>query len=536
VLARFGLADWLKGLNYAWIQDRLRSADGQAISGLKPEERLRLAFSELGTTFIKLGQMLSTRADLVGAAVADELAKLQTNAPADPIEQVCATIQAELGRPPQEIFTDFDPEPMASASIAQVHAARLPSGEEVVVKVQHVGIGKNILSDLEILAALAELAQKHSAPLRLLRPVDLVRQFRRTLLRELDFTRERQNLEEFARHFADDDTVYFPAPFRSYSTQRVLTMERLTGISVSEPEALASCGADLNEFARRGATMYLEMIFRDSFYHADPHPGNLMLLSAETIGVIDCGMVGRLDEELRQGIEELLVAVSERDAGRLTEVVLRLSDAPPNCPREQVRADLNELLTDYVGQPLEDFKVGEVLARLVEIVRRYQMALPPELAQLLRTLVLLEGTSRLLDPDFSLAEVLRPYYFKMMRRRFAPQRILAHLRRSVRDWERFLEVLPLNLGDVLDRLRSGKFEIRLDHRHLEPSINRLVMGLLTASLFLGSTLLWSLKAPPVLGGVSVFGAAGYLLAMWWGWRLFRAIHRSGDIDSSDDKR
>lgn len=535
VLVRYNLAEWLKGVNYSWIQERLQSADGQPISVLKHEERVRLALAELGPTFIKLGQMLSTRADLVGAAMAEELAKLQTDAPADAPEKIGATIETELGRPPQEIFAQFDPEPLASGSIAQVHAARLPGGEEVVVKIQHAGIMEKVLADLEILSALAELAEKHSASLRLLRPVETVRQFRRTLLRELDFTRERQNLEEFARHFAADGAVHFPSAFRRYSGRRVLTMERLTGIPGTDPEGLARSGADLNEIARRGATMYLEMIFRDSFYHADPHPGNLMLLPDERIGVIDCGMAGRLDEELREGIEELLIAASENDASQLTEVVLRLGDAPPDCPRERLRADLNDLLGDYVRQPLEDLEVGEALTSLVEIIRRYHIALPPELALLLRTLMLLEGTSRRFDRNFSLAEVIHPYYFNIVRRRFAPQKLLARLRRSAANWDRFLDSLPRNLGDVLERFRSGTFDIHLHHRHLEPTINRLVMGLLTASLFLGSSLLWSLKAPPVLGGVSVFGAIGYLLAVWWGWRLFRAIRRSGNIDSSGRK-
>lgn len=534
VLVRYGLADWLKGLHYSWIQERLRSADGQAIHDLKPEVRVRMALSELGATFIKLGQMLSTRPDLVGAAAAEELAKLQTAAPADPFEQIAAIIEAELGRPPQALFARFDTVPLASASIAQVHTAQLPSGEEVVVKVQHAGIAENIRSDLEILWALAELAEKHSAPLRLLRPAATYRQFRRMLLRELDFTRERQHLEEFARHFAEDETVHFPAAFRAFSSRRVLTMERLDGVSVSDAEGLDRCGADLNEFARRGAAMYLEMIFRDSFYHADPHPGNLLLLPGAVLGVIDCGMVGRMDEDLRQNVEELLLAASEHDAGQLTEVVLRLADAPAQCPRQQLRGDLHDFLADYVGRPIEDLDVSEALVNLVEIIRRYHIALPPELALLLRTLILLEGTSRRLDREFSLAEVIRPYYFKMVQRRFAPGKLLVRLRHAARDWDQFLDALPRNLGDVLERFRRGNFDIHLDHRHLDSTINRLVMGLLTASLFLGSSFLWSLKAPPVIGGVSVVGAAGYILAIWWGWRLFRAVRRSGDIDSSND--
>ena len=278
--------------------------------------------------------------------------------------------------------------------------------------------------------------------------------------------------------------------------------------------------------------MYLEMIFRDSFYHADPHPGNLMLLPNAVIGVIDCGMVGRLDEKVREGLEDLLVAASERNAEDLVEVILRVGEAPLDCPRDDLRADLNDFLADYVGQPLEDLNASQALIALIEIIRRYHITLPSELALLLRTLVLLEGTSRRLDAHFSLAEVIRPYYFKMVRRRFAPRKLAVRLRRSLRGWERLLEVFPRDFGDVLERLRSGTFDIHLDHRHLEPSINRLVIGLLTASLFLGSSLLWAMKAPPVLGGISLFGCAGYLLAVWRGWRLFRAIHRSGDIESS----
>lgn len=535
VLARYRLADWLKGLHYSWIQDRLQSLDGQQITDLKHEERVRLALTELGTTFIKLGQMMSTRADLVGPEMAAELAKLQSHTPADASAAVRASVEAELGRPPEELFARFDAEPFASASIAQVHGARLPSGEEVVVKIQHAGIEEKIQADLEIMGGLAELAEKHLTPLRPLQPVATVRQFRRTLLRELDFTYERQNLEEFARHFADDDDVRFPKPFRRFSSRRLLTMERFEGLSGTDPAALARSGADLNEFARRGATMYLDMIFRDSFYHADPHPGNLMLLNDGAVGVLDCGMVGRLDEGFREELESLLVAASERDSGQVTEIVLRLGSAPPDCPRDQLRADLDDFLADFVGQPLEDLNLGPALNRLTGIIRSYQIVLPPGMALLLRTLVELEGTSRQLDRTFSLAAVLQPYYFKLVRRRLAPQKLLLRLRRSLRDWEHLLDSLPRDLADVLARLRVGTFDIHLEHRRLEPAVNRLVMGLLTGALFLGSSLLWSTKAPPVVWGVSVFGAAGYVLALWWGWRLFRSIRKSGDIDSRGKK-
>ena len=531
VLAKYGLADWVKGLNFSWIQERIKSVDGQHIADLKIEERVRLAFTELGTTFIKLGQMLSTRPDLVGPEMAKELAHLQTDTPADPPDTVRATIEAEFGKPPSKLFAHFKEAPLASASIAQVHLARLHSGEHVVVKVQHAGIADKIMPDLDILAGLAELAEKHSSEMRRYQPMAIVRQFRRTLLRELDFTSERRNLQEFAKHFAQDDTVHFPRAYEEFSTRRVLTMERLEGILGTDSAALAASGADLNEFAHRGANMYLQMIFRDAFYHADPHPGNLMLLPNGVVGVLDCGMVGRLDEELAEGLEDMLMAVVNHNSADLGESILRLGSAPPATPRDELRADLTDFVADYVGQSIQDMDLSGALNSLFEIIRRYNITLPPPLSLLLRTLVELEGTAQRLSPDFSLAEVFRPFYTTMVRRRLSVRRIIGRLQHAYRDWERLVESLPRDLGDVVRRVREGTFSVHLDHRHIDPVVNRLVLGVMTAAMFVGSSLLWSMKAPPTISGVSVFGAAGYLIAAYFAWRLLRAIKKSGDIDS-----
>jgi ubiquinone biosynthesis protein len=532
VLAKYGLADWVKGLNFSWIQDRIQSVDGQHIPDLKIEERVRLAFIELGTTFIKLGQMLSTRPDLVGPEMAEELARLQIADPADPPETVRATIEAEFGKPLSKVFTHFKETPIASASIAQVHSAQLHSGEHVVVKIQHAGIVDKIMPDLDILADLAELAEKHSPQIRLYQPVALVRQFRRTLLRELDFTMERRNLEQFETNFAGDDTVHFPCAYAECSTRRVLTMERLEGILGTDAKALAASGADLNEFAHRGVNMYLQMIFRDAFYHADPHPGNLMLLPGGVVGVIDCGMVGRLDEELTEGLDDMLVAVVNRNSEDLAEVLLHLGSAPPATPRDQLRADLTDFVADYVGQSIHDINVSAALNSLFEIVRRYNITLPPPLSLLLRTLVELEGTAQRLSPEFSFAEVCRPYYTRMVSRRLSVRRILGRLQRAYRDWERLAQSLPRDLNDILQGVREGTFSVHLNLRHIDPVINRLVLGVMTAALFVGSCLLWSMKAPPLIRGVSVFGSAGYLMAAYFAWRLLRAIKKSGDINSN----
>jgi ubiquinone biosynthesis protein len=533
VLAKYGLADWVKGLNFAWVQERIKSVDGQPIPNLTVGERVRLALTELGTTFIKLGQMLSTRPDLVGPEVAQELSHLQTAAPADPTDSVRATIEAEFGQPLSEVFAQFDDAPLASASIAQVHLAWLHSGEQVVVKVQHAGIADKIMPDLDILAGLAEWAEKHAPQLRPYQPVAVVRQLQRTLLRELDFTAERRNLEEFAAHFAEDDTVHFPRVYAERSTRRVLTMERLDGILGTDAEALAASGVDLDEFARRGATMYLQMIFRDAFYHADPHPGNLMLLPGGVVGVLDCGMTGRLDEELAEGLDELLMAIMNRNAADLGDIILRLSFAPTATPRDELRADLTDFVADYVGQSIQDMDLGGALSSLFEIIRRYEITLPPGLSLLLRTLVELEGTAQRLSPAFSLAEVFEPFYDTMVSRRLSVRGILGRVQHAFRDWERLAQTLPRDLGDALKRVRDGTFSIHLELRRIDPVVNRLVLGVMTAALLVSSALLWSMKAPPTINGVSVFGAAGYLMAVYLGWRLLRAIKQSGDIHSKN---
>lgn len=534
VLGKYGLANLFGGFQYTWLQDRFKSADGQSLTvDVTTAARVRMALAELGTTFIKLGQMLSTRADLLGPELTEELAQLQCSVPADSAAVARATIERELGRPIENLFTRFDDEPMAAASIAQVHAAILPTGRSVVVKVRRAGVAEQAATDLEIVQALAELLEKHSPALRSYQPVALVRQFRRTLLREMDFTYERRYLEEFGRNFVDDPTVCIPEVFGDWCSHQVVTMERLEGIRGTDIDLLRQSGEDLSEFARRGANMYLEMIFRDGFYHADPHPGNLLLLSGTVVGVIDCGMVGRIDDDLRDEVEALLMGLVENDSGVVAEQVLRLGAVPATCSYEKLRADLQDFMADYVGHPLKEIHVGTALGSLVEIIRRHHIVLPPALALLLKTLIVLEGTSRRLSPDVSLTELMQPYGSRLMLRRFSPGRVARRAKRAYRSWDRLLSALPRDLADLLSRFRDGTLTVHLDHRHLDPIINRLVLGVLTAAIFLGSSELWSREAKPLIYGVSVFGALGYVLSLFLGWRLLRAIRKSGNIQSKD---
>ena len=279
--------------------------------------------------------------------------------------------------------------------------------------------------------------------------------------------------------------------------------------------------------------MYLQMIFRDAFYHADPHPGNVMLLPGSVVGMLDCGMTGRLDEELTEDLDEMLTAVVNRKAVDLTNVLLRVGSAPPATPRKQLCADLNDFTTDLVSQSVHDMDLGGALMALFAIIQSYHITLPPALTLLLRTIVELEGTAQRFIPEFSLAEVFRPFHDTLVRQRFSARRIRDRLQHAYHDWERLARYLPHDLHGILCGVRDGNLSIRLDHRHLDPVINRLVLGLLTAALFVSSSLLWGMRVPPLIGSVSLIGCAGYAVGAYLSWRLLRAFQKTGDIAGRD---
>lgn len=529
VAAKYGLAPWMANLKADWVQRHFRSSDGQVISELSEAERVRLALTELGTTFIKLGQILSTRPDLVGPEMASELTHLQSNTPADTPEQVIATIEDELGQSPEHLFRQFDAKAFASASIGQVHHAVLHDGTVVVVKVQHANIAETIQNDLEILMQLAELAETYSKELAQYRPVATAAEFRRALLDELDFTREQRNLIRFSQNFKDQADIRFPTPHSERCSQRVLTMDALTGIGVSNRPLLEQSGYDLTDIARRGANMFLQMVFRDGFYHADPHPGNLMVLQDAVIGVLDCGMVGRVDEAMREQIEDLLLAAVDQDTEKLMDAVVDIGEVPPDFHRSSLRADLDEFVDIYGSQSIDQFDLSGALNTMTEIIRKHHILLPSRVSMLIKMLVMLEGTSQQLAPDFNIVELLEPYRIESIKRRMSPQRMLRKLQNAQRDWFRLAETFPGDISDLMERVRKGSFDVKLEHRRLDSIVNRLVVGILSAALFVGSASLLSSRVQPLLWDTSVPGTIGCLTAVAIGFTLLRAIKKSGSI-------
>lgn len=523
ILARYGLADWLSGVDAPWIHNRFRDETGGNLARYSSEERVRLALQEIGATGIKLGQILSTREDLVGTRLAAELAKLQEQTAADSFEQVRALVERELAEPLDKPFAFFKPESTASASIGQIHEATLQSGQAVVVKVLHAGIETIVHRDLDIMLFLADLMEKHAPWLRQYQPRSVARDFRRTLLRELDFAYEARHLQEFARNFNADPVVRFPLVHAGLSTRRVLTMERLDGIPLTNVDALRASGENLSEFAHRAATVYLKMIFQHGFYHADPHAGNLMLMPGNSVGILDCGMVGRIDESLRDEIEGMLLAAVAPDPAQLVEIVCRIGSVPPELDREDLRVELSGLIADFRGQPMNHFDLNGALTRSIELIRRFQIRLPHGFALLLKTLIMLEGTLRRAHPAFNLTELLAPHYRQALRHTLAPQRMLYELAKSYRDWRRLINALPRDLTDILSRIRNESLEVHLEHRRLEETVNHLVKGLLASALFIGSSMILSTRLPPAPGGVSVPGALGCLAATFLAAQLLHAI-------------
>ncbi|TWT97037.1 putative protein kinase UbiB [Botrimarina colliarenosi] len=529
VLSKHGLADLLGRFDLPFATRLLRGGANNDRPSVRREERIRRAMEELGPAFIKFGQVLATRPDLVGIDLADELSKLQTAAPADSPEVVRQAVEASLGRPVEECFAEFDETPVASASIGQVHRARLANGRQVAVKVRREGVEHLLRVDTDILVGLAELAEKlpDLAPYR---PCAIAVEFSRTVRRELDFRDERRRIEQFRDAFAGDPRLTIPEPIADLSSEHVLTLEWLDGAKLSDPDFSIQTDADLALVARHGAEVFLEMIFDHGLYHADPHPGNLMVLPGGVIGLLDFGMVGRISDALREDLEDMLIAIVSEDAAELTAALLRIGTRPPELDDDAFAADVVDYVDHYGQMEVGQFDLAGALTDLFRLVRRHGIVLTPQLAMLLKLLVMLEGTAKRLSPQFSLVDLLAPMQRKMLLRRLNPLRQARKARRLFGEVEQLAEEMPRRVRELLTQFQSGRFEVHLDHRGLEPAVNRLVLGLLTCALIVSGALMVSREVWP-LYGVSTPGVVSFAFSGLLGLRLLRAISKSGWLDS-----
>lgn len=485
-LTRHGLGF---GLAVLGLDRRLPVSRGRPIpqDATRPM-RVRLALEDLGPTYIKFGQILSTRPDLLPAAYAEELAKLQDAAPPIPVAEVRQVITEELGDAGQELLATLQERPFASASIGQVHLARL-GGVEVVVKVRRPGVVEQIQADLEILE---ELAARASRAWELAAEYDvtgLVDEFARTLRRELDYVQEAHNAERFAENFSDDPRVRIPRVFWPQTTSRVLTLERMTGIKITDFAALKAAGIDRRQLAERSSSVLLTMVFEDGFFHADPHPGNFFVEANGRLEIIDFGMVGQIDDSLRNQLVRLLLASVDGDADQVTAGIVELCGTPQTVDVGRLRSGVSRLLRAYTGRPMAEIPIVPVVSEILGLLREHHLRLPSEVAMLAKMIMMADGLGKQLDPSFDLMTVLTPYTRWLMHDAITPQALLQRMRRLGIDTLQLGLEGPRAARRLLNILERGGFDVHVRAAELEPLMdraekigNRVVAGMITSAL------------------------------------------------------
>ena len=501
---------------------------------LSRPEHVRRALEELGPTFIKLGQILSARADLLPPAYQAELAKLQDAARPLKTEVITGIIAEDFGRPVDAVFSSFDDVPLACASIGQVHAATLTDGTRVAVKVQRPGVVEQIDQDLQILRNLAATASRRWPVAEEYDVVGLVHEFAQTLRAETDYLQEGRNAERFAENFAGDDSLYFPCVFWEHTTSRVLTLERIDGIKVDDLAALDTAGIDRAKVAMNGARMVLKMVFRDRFFHADPHPGNFFIQPGGRIGVVDFGMVGTMGPRIQEQLVWALLAYTTEDPDRQVDVLYELGVAGRHIDRTALRRDVEHLRSRYYGRPVGDIAIGPVVTDVLGVIRRHRLHLPPGYALLLKTVLMHESLVTRLDPSFEFTAVLGPYARGMMVRHFSPLGWGKAVGQAGIDLARLGIELPQQVRRLLSSLQRGDVEVAIRPSGFEPMLrrleriaNRLVLGIIAAGFVVALAVLlaaYHVRSDPQTGGILL---AGFVLASVLGVYIAWSILRSG---------
>jgi ubiquinone biosynthesis protein len=531
VLVRYGLAELAARLGLEGTL-RFRHKAHPDVAALSEPERLVKALEELGPTFIKLGQLLSTRPDLLPPDYFKALTKLQDNVPRISFAEVERVIATETCRLSDDTFAEFDREPVAAASLAQVHRAKLKTGEEVAVKVQRPRIAEVVEGDLAILASVARFIERHQPDLAVYDPVRLVSELDRSLRLELDFIHEGQNADICRRNFADDKTVAVPKIYWDYTTRRLLVLELFTGVKATDAAGLERAGIDRSGLARSGTRAYMKMVFEHGFFQPDPHPGNIVVFPDGRVGIIDYGMFSRIDDETRDLLVDMLIAAYRQDGARLTRLVLKAGSKSARMDELTLRADIQDLLDRYYGASLRDMSLGRVMRELLLVSRRHRLVVPAGLSLLMRGIATVEGLGLIIDPEFNLIEEMKPFLERLARRRFGPLGWFKDLRRYEADFESLARDLPADLRQISDWLKKGEIKLQIDHeelaqiaRNLSRSNNQLAAAIVLAAIIIGASLL-VVAAPTALKSlVPGIGVAAFLAAGAIGIYLFLAVLR-----------
>ncbi len=532
-----GLVDQLNIDEYIEVGKQMISRSRrERVEKLTMPQRVRKAFEELGPTFIKFGQILSTRPGLIPVEFMQELSKLQDEVPPSPYSEIQNILETELTCPATDIFEKIEEDPIASASIGQVHKAQMKDNREVAVKVQRPGIKKIIEVDLEIMLHIATLMERNIEEFSLHRPTKIVKEFARTLEREIDYTIEATNMERFKLLFLSDPEIYVPKVYRKTSTARVLTMELVKGIKVSDIESLEKAGLDRKKITLRGARSLLTQVFEHGFFHADPHPGNIFVLPDNVICFLDFGMTGSVDRQTREIFVDLIDSIVRQDPFTATQVILRLTTWDEEPDLRFLEKEIGEFMGTHLYKPLKDIEIGTLLSQLLELAFRHRLRIPPDIFLMIKALSTVEGIASRLDPDFDIIEAAAPYITDLKLARFHPSRIASDIIRFAIDIRHFTQKFPQDLLKIADLLKQQKLTLNMEHSGLEKMLathdqisNRISFSIIIAALLIGSALIVISKTPPLFFGISLIGIIGFLAAAVMGIWLLVAILMKGRL-------
>lgn len=506
----------------------------QAARGHTRGVRLRMAFEELGPTFVKFGQLLSTRPDLISEELSRELENLQDHVAPIAVEKIIAVVEDELGRKVTEIFSQFDREPIAAGSIAQVHRAVMHDGREVAVKVRRPGIVQLIHTDFEILESIAHFVKTTLLEHEEMDPQLMVREFGEAVFKEVDLANELRNQQRFIRNFAGDEKVHVPEVYVEYCSPGVLTMEYIDGVKATDKEAMSRAGLDPKEVAARGADFVMRQIFQHGFFHSDPHPGNLFVLPGNVLVPLDFGQVSRLTSQDRSLLTDIVLAVVDGEASRMVRALQRADLFNDETNELHVSRDIEYLLSSYAHLPLKDIPFNQVIVESFQILRKHHIRPPAEFTLMLKSLATVEGFATGLDKDFQIADHLKQYARKLSMEELDPRKTMKNAGKALRDAGEMISSLPADVGAIINKFKSGRFQLRLQHEHLESlshtidkSSNRISFALITAAVLIASSLLVSQQGT-VLNLISLqsLGVIGYIVAVTIGFWLLISIIRS----------
>lgn len=484
-------------------------------------EKMRLVCEELGPTFVKFGQILSNRPDLLPADLIKELEKLQDSVP--PIPGVIAkeVVEKELKLPTNELFASFETEAFASASMAQVHRATLKTGEKVVLKIQRPGIKEVIESDVKVMLYMAELFARRIPSLKSFDPVGLVRNFEESILRELDFIHESINVQRFHYNFMSDEKnegwIHSPAVHTELTTSKVLTLEFIEGIKISDYEKLGKNNLDRKVIAKRLAISYLKQIFDYGFFHADPHPGNLLVLPDNVICYLDYGMMGSITKKDIEQFGYLFTAVAKKDVRRIIRALQVLSDNPPIRNFRALESDLDEFVHNHAFRNVHSNEMSTVLLDLKDIIVKHGLKVPTHFFLLGRSMVTIEGVIRNLDPELDMGKLVKPFLLRTVARHYNPLQFAKRVFNSVYELGMYMEEFPRDLKNAIRKINSGEVKVDLRHKGIDPlvhTINRVtrqvVSAVILSGLIIGSALMLINHVKPLWGDTSAFGIVGLI--------------------------